>query len=172
MRRASPPWICIVGRSGAGKTTVLEGLVRIFRGWGLRVGTIKHDPHGEMEWDQVGKDTWRHREAGADLVIGVTPRWLWISRRLECPLTLRDLVQELQGVDVILVEGFHTEAAPKVEVMRSETGLEPVTQPGERWAIVSDVPLELGAPCFRFGELEELARFLARRLGLLGAIPH
>ncbi|GBD09078.1 Molybdopterin-guanine dinucleotide biosynthesis adapter protein [Candidatus Thermoflexus japonica] len=166
MSSALPPVVCMVGRSGSGKTTVLEGLVRIFRGWGLRVGTIKHDPHGEMQWDQPGKDTWRHREAGAELVLGITPRWLWLSRRLDRPLTLPDLLRECEGLDLVLAEGFKTAAAPKVEVIRQETGLNPLEGLEERWAVVSDSPIDLGVPCFRFEELEALAAFLAQRLRL------
>lgn len=166
MTQGNPPIVCIVGRSGAGKTTVVEGLVRIFRGWGLRVGTIKHDPHGEMRWDQPGKDTWRHREAGAERVLGLTPDWLWLSCRLERPLALSELLQAFQGLDIVLAEGLKTAEAPKVEVLRRQTGLEPLTRPEERWAVVADLPLELGAPCFRFDELERLALFLAQRLGL------
>ena len=166
MSPALPPLVCIVGRSGAGKTTVLEGLVRIFRGWGFRVGTIKHDPHGGMQWDQPGKDTWRHRAAGAERVMGLTPGWLWLSRRLERPLAWAELLREFEGLDLVLAEGLKTAEAPKVEVIRRATGLEPLTRPEERWAVVSDLPLDLGAPCFRFEELEGLARFLAQRLGL------
>ncbi|WP_376790206.1 molybdopterin-guanine dinucleotide biosynthesis protein B [Thermoflexus sp.] len=166
MSSAFPPLVCIVGRSGSGKTTVLEGLVRIFRGWGLRVGTIKHDPHGEMQWDQPGKDTWRHREAGAELVLGLTPHWLWLSRRLSHPLTLSELLRECDGLDLVLAEGFKAEAAPKVEVVRQETGLDLLEGLQERWAVVSDLPLDPGVPRFPFEELEALAVFLAQRLGL------
>jgi len=166
MPPALPPVVCIVGRSGSGKTTVLEGLVRIFRGWGFRVGTMKHDPHGEMQWDQPGKDTWRHREAGAELVLGITPRWLWSSRRLDRPLTLSELLKEFEGIDLVLAEGFKAEAAPKIEVIRQETGPDPLEGLQERWAVVSDLPVDLGVPCFRFEEVEALAAFLAQRLGL------
>lgn len=166
MSPALPPVVCIVGRSGSGKTTVLEGLVRIFQGWGFRVGTIKHDPHGEMRWDQPGKDTWRHREAGAELVLGITPHWLWLSRRLNRSLTLSEILKEFHGLDLVLAEGFKAEAAPKIEVIRQETGLEPQEELQERWAVVSDLPLDLDVPRFRFEELEALAAFLAQRLGL------
>ncbi len=166
MPPSPPPVVCIVGRSGSGKTTVLEGLVRIFRRWGFRVGTIKHDPHGGMQWDHPGKDTWRHREAGAELVLGVTPGWLWSSRRLERPLTLPELLKEMEGLDLVLAEGFKTGEAPKIEVIRSGTGLDPLEGLSGRWAVVSDHPLDLGVPCFRFDELEALAAFLAQRLGL------
>ncbi|HXF69804.1 MAG TPA: molybdopterin-guanine dinucleotide biosynthesis protein B [Thermoflexus sp.] len=161
-----PPVVCIVGRSGSGKTTVLEGLVRIFRGWGFRVGTIKDDPHGEMRWDQPGKDTWRHREAGAERVLGLTPQWLWLSRRLDRPLTLAEVLREFDGLDLVLAEGFKSETAPKIEVVRQETGLDLLEGLQERWAVVSDSPLNVGVPCFRFGELEELAAFLVQRMGL------
>mgnify|MGYP005835953247 CR=1 FL=1 len=162
----APPFVCIVGRSGAGKTTVVEGLVRVFRGWGVRVGTVKHDPHGEMRWDQPGKDTWRHREAGAERVLGVTPHGLWLAQRLERPTTLGAALAWMEGMDLVLVEGFKEEIGPKVEVLRSETGLEPLPLPPERWAVVSDVPLDLAVPCFGFDRIPDLAAFLARRLAL------
>jgi len=126
----------------------------------------KEGPLDKGAFSFYAEEIGRHREAGAELVLGITPRWLWSSRRLDRPLTLSELLKEFEGIDLVLAEGFKAEAAPKIEVIRQETGPDPLEGLQERWAVVSDLPVDLGVPCFRFEEVEALAAFLAQRLGL------
>jgi len=82
-----PPIISIVGRSGAGKTTVLEPLIAELARRGLRVGVLKHSAHG-FEMDREGKDTWRHRRAGAQAVGIMSPDEIAVIRSLPRELPL------------------------------------------------------------------------------------
>lgn len=103
----------LVGRSGCGKTTLMERLLPILRARGLTVSTVKHAHHG-FDIDRPGKDSWRHREAGAEEVLLVSgTRWALLHevRDTTEPL-LEDLLPRLAPVDLVLVEGFHSHRFP------------------------------------------------------------
>lgn len=158
-----PPYICFVGKSGCGKTTLLEKLIAILVARGYRVATIKHHAHPEFEIDQPGKDTWRHYQAGAAAVVIASPVKMAVVRRLEGTPPLAELVAEVRGVDIVLVEGFSRDrTAPKVEIVRSERSTEPLHPPHAVLAYVSDLPLA-GAPCFGLDDVEALADMLQAR---------
>ena len=109
------------GFSGSGKTTLVEQLIPEMRLRGLRVSVVKH-AHHSFDIDHVGKDTWRHREAGAFEVVAASDRRLALVREFERPaeLTVHHLLAELyQGVDWVLVEGFKDSDLLKVEVWRA-----------------------------------------------------
>ena len=111
------------GFSGSGKTTLIERLVPKFKTRGLRVSVIKHAHHG-LETDRPGKDTWRHREAGAYEVLAASPERLVLQRTFEQPgeRTVHELIPALHpGVDWVLVEGFRDSNLLKVEVWRPAT---------------------------------------------------
>ena len=112
------------GYSGSGKTMLVEQLIPIFRLQGLRVSVVKH-AHHRFDIDHVGKDTYRHREAGAfEVVVASDKRLAWI-REFEQPaqLTVHQLIAELyDGVDWVLVEGFKESDLLKIEVWRAESG--------------------------------------------------
>ncbi|SFE70021.1 molybdopterin-guanine dinucleotide biosynthesis protein B [Paracidovorax wautersii] len=108
------------GFSGCGKTTLVEQLIPELRLQGLRVSVVKH-AHHNFDIDHVGKDTWRHREAGAYEVAVASDRRLAVMREFESPgaLSVHALLAELDaGVDWVLVEGFKESDLPKVEVWR------------------------------------------------------
>ena len=112
------------GYSGSGKTTLLEGLVAALRQRGQRVSVIKH-AHHRFDIDHVGKDTWRHRQAGAFEVLVASDRRLALMREFEraTELSVHQLIAELDaGVDWVLVEGFKFSDLPKVEVWRASNG--------------------------------------------------
>jgi molybdopterin-guanine dinucleotide biosynthesis protein B len=116
--------VALAGFSGAGKTTLIEQLIPLLREQGLRVSVVKHAHHG-LELDQPGKDTWRHREAGAYEVVATSPERLVLLREFERPteLTVHDLIRALHpGVDWVLVEGFGDCDLMKIEVWRASTG--------------------------------------------------
>lgn len=129
----SIPIISLVGPSGSGKTTLLVALIPELIKRGLRVGTIKHDAHG-TEVDRPGKDTWRHFQAGAEVVALAGPHQLTIFRRWEPERTVEEVAAHLEGVDLILVEGFKTGPQPKIEVRRRGAG-------GQGPALVGDPTL-------------------------------
>jgi len=111
------------GYSGSGKTMLVEQLIPVFRLLGLRVSVVKH-AHHRFDIDHVGKDTYRHREAGAFEVVVASDRRLALIREFEQPanLTVHQLIAELyDGVDWVLVEGFKESDLLKIEVWRSES---------------------------------------------------
>ncbi len=139
--------------SGAGKTTLVEQVVALLKGRGLRVSVIKH-AHHEFDIDRPGKDSWRHRQAGAYEVLIASSRRLALMRELDQPgaWQLEDLLDQLDpSVDWVLVEGFKQGALPKIEVWRAEASGEsprPVLYPQDACirAIATDDPDRLPEP--------------------------
>jgi molybdopterin-guanine dinucleotide biosynthesis adapter protein len=113
----------LAGWSGSGKTTLMTALIPEFVGRGIRVSTIKHAHHG-FDVDQPGKDSWRHRQAGASEVMVVSQRrWaLMHELRDEPEPGLEALLPRITPVDLLLVEGFKRHPHPKIEVHRPELG--------------------------------------------------
>ncbi len=115
--------IGIAGFSGSGKTTLVEGLIAGLRLRGQRVSVVKH-AHHKFDIDHAGKDTFRHREAGAFEVVVASDKRLALLREFEKPaqLTVHQLIAELyDGVDWVLVEGFKQSDLLKLEVWRADS---------------------------------------------------
>ena len=111
----------IVGASGSGKTTLIERLVPLLKAKGLRVSTIKHAHHG-FDMDRPGKDSYRHRAAGAEeVMVFAHGRWALLREDPTEP-RLGELIRRMARVDIILVEGFKAENIPKIEVYRPGLG--------------------------------------------------
>lgn len=137
------------GYSGAGKTTLIEQLIGLLRQRGLRVSVVKHARHG-FDLDRPGKDTQRHREAGAFEVVVASDKRLALLREFEvpCELSVHTLIAELySAVDWVLVEGFRDSDLLKVEVWRAATD-KPVRYPTDDFivAIATDSPAALPTP--------------------------
>jgi molybdopterin-guanine dinucleotide biosynthesis protein B len=112
------------GYSGSGKTTLVEKLIPVLKLRGLRVSVVKH-AHHKFDIDHPGKDTFRHREAGAFEVVVASQNRLALIREFEQPaeLTVHQLIAELyEGVDWVLVEGFKHSDLIKIEVWRASSG--------------------------------------------------
>jgi molybdopterin-guanine dinucleotide biosynthesis adapter protein len=116
----------ISGWSGNGKTTLLTRLIPALIHRGHTVSTIKH-AHHKFDIDRPGKDSFRHREAGAhEVLISSTNRWALMHENLdEGEARLEQLVKKMAPVDLLLIEGFKTEDFPKIEVWREESGTTP-----------------------------------------------
>jgi molybdopterin-guanine dinucleotide biosynthesis protein B len=145
--------IAFAGYSGAGKTTLVERLIPVLKLHGLRVSVVKH-AHHKFDIDHPGKDTYRHREAGAFEVVVASDRRLALMREFEQPaqLSVHQLVAELDaGVDWVLVEGFKQSDLPKIEVWRATAEGEPArparyAEDDLVAAIATDTPDKLPLP--------------------------
>lgn len=132
----------LVGRSGAGKTTLLEKIVPILRGRGLRVSTMKHTHH-DFDLDRPGKDSHRHRAAGADQVMVVSGRrWALMTETPETDEPDVDaLIARMAPTDVLLIEGFRAHSHPKIEVHRPSLGHDLMWRPsGDIVVVACDAP--------------------------------
>lgn len=131
----------ITGYSGSGKTTLLEQLLPWLRGQGLSVSVIKQTHH-DVDLDQPGKDSWRHREAGAQEVMLVSDRrWALLAELHERPRPpLAELLAHFSEVDLVLLEGFKNESIDMIEVHRPALG-KPLLQPANPYivAVATDV---------------------------------
>lgn len=140
------------GYSGSGKTTLVEQLIPALKFRGLRVSVVKH-AHHQFDIDHPGKDTWRHREAGAFEVVAASPNRLVLMREFERPTELKvhQLIAELyDGVDWVLVEGFKDSDLHKIEIWREASG-KPALYPDDPFiaAIATDSPAALPEPTGR-----------------------
>ncbi|MDO8372469.1 MAG: molybdopterin-guanine dinucleotide biosynthesis protein B [Pseudomonadota bacterium] len=135
--------VAFAGYSGSGKTTLVESLIPALKLRGLRVSVVKH-AHHSFDIDQPGKDTYRHRQAGAFEVVVASDNRLALIREFEQPkvLSVHHLIAELyEGVDWVLVEGFKSSDLLKVEVWRADSG-KPARYPDDDFvvAIATDSP--------------------------------
>jgi len=165
----NPPIVLFVGYSGSGKTTLLEKLIPELTRRGLRVGTIKHDVHG-FEMDQPGKDSWRHKHAGAAASIISSPYQIGEVMDVDHDHSLDELAPLLSHVDIILTEGYKREHKPKIEVFRPEVRDDPLCK-GDKdlLALVSDSPVDLGVPRYLTDDVEGVADFLIAHFNLISA---
>jgi molybdopterin-guanine dinucleotide biosynthesis protein MobB len=158
----------VVGWKNAGKTGLMERLVAEIAGRGFCVSTVKH-AHHSFDVDQPGKDSYRHREAGAsEVVLASGSRWaLMHELRGAAEPPLEALLARLTPVDLVLVEGYKRDAHPKVEAHRAETG-NPLIAPEDSSvrAVAADVPLALDRPVFDLNDTRAIADFILREVGL------
>ena len=158
----------IAGYSGSGKTTLLEKLIPQFTARGLRVSVIKHAHHG-FDIDRPGKDSYRHREAGAsEVLLSCNDRWaLMHERRDGSDVTLDDLLARLAPCDLVLVEGFKQEPIPKLEVYRPENGKPPLfPERSDIVAVASNVTLATSLPELALDDVAAIADFVMNTLQL------
>ena len=141
------PVISVVGKSNVGKTTLVEKLLKEIKARGYKVATVKHDVHG-FDIDVPGKDTWRHAQAGSDVVVISSPQKLAMISRVDEELNLDQVCARISGVDLIITEGYKRATKPKIEVFRKGVYEELLCSPEELIAIATDVEFELGVPCY------------------------
>jgi molybdopterin-guanine dinucleotide biosynthesis protein B len=161
-----PPLVLIVGRSDAGKTTLIEKLVPELVRLGYKIGTVKHDVHG-FDIDHPGKDSFRHKQSGAAATIISSPAKLALVRDTDHDHTLDELLPYFAGFDLVVTEGYKREIKPKVEIFRPEAHPEPLCRDDDQLiAVVTDAEPNLGVPQFGLDDPQSLARFLADHFGL------
>ena len=161
----------LAGGSGAGKTTLVVRLLPALAARGLAVSTMKHAHHA-FDIDQPGKDSHRHRAAGArEVMIASSQRWaLMHEHGGTVEPTAAELAARMAPVDLLLVEGFKREPHPKLEVHRAANG-KPLLHPGDPHivAVASDVPLrDVALPVLSLDDVEAIADFIVGHCGLAG----
>jgi|SRR5690349_9557245 len=159
----------LAGWSGSGKTTLLTAIIPELGARGLSVSTIKH-AHHEFDIDRPGKDSWRHRQAGAhQVMVASSRRWaLMHELRGEPEPSLDELVARMTPVDLLLVEGWKRHPHPKVEVHRPSLG-KPLLYLDDPWvvAIASDEKLSTPVPLLPLDDPAAVAAFISDHLGFV-----
>jgi molybdopterin-guanine dinucleotide biosynthesis protein B len=168
MREGGVKIFGFAGWSGSGKTTLIEKLIPLFVGQGVRVSLIKH-AHHDFDVDQPGKDSYRHRKAGAgEVLVSSGQRWALMHELSGAPEPgLDELVQQIAPCDLLLVEGFKKEAIPKLEVYRAQTG-KPLLFPDDPYivAVASDVILTQSMLRIDLNRDDQVAEFILKHVGL------
>lgn len=158
------PIVCVVGASNSGKTTFLEKLIPDLRGRGYRVGAVKHDAHS-FEIDHEGKDTWKLSRAGAGTVVIASPQKVATVRETDEEMDLDAVVGRFfWNEDIVITEGFKRSRFPKVEVFRTSVEAKPICGTQDNLlCLVTDDPVDLEAPRFRFSEVSTVADLIEER---------
>lgn len=154
-----------VGWSGSGKTTLLVAVLPLLRAAGLTVSTVKHTHHG-FDMDRPGKDTYRHREAGAhEVLVAAGTRWVLLHEVEGPEPSLPDLLDRMDPVDLVLVEGYKSHPFPKIEVHRPTLGKPPLWPDDPNvLAVASDAALDIaGRPWLDLNRPEAVARWILAR---------
>lgn len=158
------PAVSIVGKSGSGKTELIERLIIEFKKRGYRVATVKHS-QSQIDIDKPGKDSWKFTQAGSEAVVATSPDRLLFTRSLEHEPKIEEIMRTIgSNFDLVLIEGFRKGKAPKIEVHRKELGGEllcPVTMLS---AIVTDESLPLDVPQFPPDDTQAIADFIEEKI--------
>jgi len=156
-----PPVVSIVGKSNSGKTTLIEKLVRELKSRGYRMATIKHSPQ-QSDFDELGKDSWRHVQAGSDATVVSLPDKIVLIKPVTQEATIDEVVNLIgEDYDIILAEGFKQGNAPKIAVHRKDNGA-PIEGLKKVIAIVTDETLETKVRQFSPEDISALVDLLEK----------
>lgn len=152
--------ITIVGKSNSGKTTLLEKIIINLTQRGYKIGTVKH-AHDGFEMDKKGKDSWRHRKAGARATLVITEDKV-VMIKDDNQGYIEKMDSYLSDMDIILAEGFKNQALPKIEVFRKESvHKEPLCMEDENLiAFVTDSDYKPDVPVYGLEDINDIADFI------------
>ena len=161
------PNITVTGWSNSGKTTFVTQVVKILADSGIKVAVIKHHGHAPGGVDQEGKDSWKYEQAGANpVVLSSSAQYAIFVSTPDHEPTREELMERLpSSTELVVIEGFRSEAEGAVEVSRKATGKGPKLSPEERIALISDneeLCAEVaarGKPVFGLEDFADVARF-------------
>ena len=169
--RSGPALFGFIGRSGAGKTTIIIDVIACLRRGGFTVSAIKR-AHDGLDLDRPGKDSWRLRDAGCrDVMLVGDRRWALLHEyRSDPEPDVPSLARRMEGVDIVLFEGFRSAPIPMIEVHRPSLGL-PMLWPNcpSVLALATDGDVDCPLPVLPLGKPPEVAAFILRRLGIVRA---
>src|SRR5512145_251175 len=157
------PIVSIVGKSNSGKTTLLEKLIADLVGRGYRVATIKHNKHG-FNIDHEGKDSFRHKKAGAYTTVVTSPHQLALVTDVDHDHSFDEIRDKfIRDADIILTEGFKVNDYPKIEAYRAELKRDLISKKEDGLiAVAADVKLDVDVPCFDLNESKMIADFIEK----------
>jgi molybdopterin-guanine dinucleotide biosynthesis protein B len=160
----TPKIVALVGKPDSGKTTLLEKLLPELNRRGYRVGTVKHHAH-EFEMDKEGKDTWRHKQAGARTVALSSPTGLGVIRDVDHDHAIEELLDRYYyDVDLVIAEGYKSTSLPKIEIFRTAAHESPLPDRDQTWvAMISDTPLDIELPCLDLDNISAIVDLLIER---------
>lgn len=157
-----PHIISVVGKSRSGKTTLIEKLIPELKRRGYAIGIIKHAFH-QFDMDKKGKDSWRHKAAGADTVMVVSQDRIAMVKDHPAE-SLESLQPYFDDMDLVMTEGFKKGNRPKIEIFRQTEHKAPLCRNDETLvAFVTDSDTDLGVPRFGLEDIEQLADFIENR---------
>jgi molybdopterin-guanine dinucleotide biosynthesis protein B len=157
------PIVTLVGKSGCGKTILLEKLVTEMKSRNYRLAKIKHHSHRGFEIDRPGKDSWRFAQAGSYHVVIAATDKIPSYRKVERELPLDEIAAGITDVDLILVEGYRQAGKPALEILRAEVGLDLIGSREQRFAVAANFTLDLGVPQFGLDDVLGIADLIERR---------
>ena len=146
----------------------MERLVVEFKNRSLSVSTIKNAHHG-FDVDQPGKDSFRHRQAGAqEVLVASEKRWVLMHENYnELQPTLTDLIKKLSKVDLVLVEGFKQDKHPKIEVVRKDLDRDLIANSDPTiLALATDAEIPIDKTCLDLNDTIGIANFIGDYLEL------
>lgn len=158
-----PPIISISGKSNAGKTTFIVKLISELTQKGYRIGSAKHTHH-DIDLDRKGKDSWRHKQAGARATLVITDQQIAMVKD-DSRTDIEKMRAYLQNMDLILAEGFKRQPLPKIEIFRTDG---PHDHPlfldhPDLIALVTDADITPSVPVFGLEDIESVAAFIQDR---------
>lgn len=158
------PIVSIIGKSNSGKTTLLEKIISDLTLRGYRVATIKHNRHG-FNIDHEGKDSYRHKLAGARLTVVSSPHQLAVIQDVDHDHSFEEIRNKfISDADIILTEGFKVNDYPKIEVFRSELKRELISKKAEGLiAVATDTQLEVDVPCLDINNAKAVTDFIEEK---------
>lgn len=156
----SIPIVSFVGRSNSGKTTFIERVIPELVRAGYKVATVKHAGHG-FDLDTEGKDSWRHKQAGASSVVVLSKGSMAMFADVSDQLKVEDVRDRFldDTYDLIIAEGWKHEGYPKIVIVRDQLGEVPISPEG-LLAVVSDKPVDLTVPLFGLDDVPAVAALI------------
>jgi molybdopterin-guanine dinucleotide biosynthesis protein B len=160
------PIVCFVGRSNSGKTTFIERVIPELVRAGYKVATVKHAGHG-FDLDTEGKDSWRHKQAGASSVVILSKGAMAMFADVSDQMKVEDVRDRFldYSYDLIIAEGWKNEGYPKIVIIREQVGEIPISSEG-LLAVVSDKPVDVNVPVFDLNDVSSVAALLMERFPL------
>jgi len=157
------PIVSFVGRSNSGKTTLIERVIPELVRAGYKVATVKHAGHG-FDLDTEGKDSWRHKQAGASSVVVLSKGSMAMFADVSDQINVEEVRERFldSSYDLIIAEGWKHEGYPKIVIVRDQLGEIPVSTEG-LLAVVSDKPVDLAIPLFGLDDVVGVAAFIMKQ---------